>query len=188
MRHGVRERLIHVVWHTVQRKRLTIHCPWARAVRTGRAVWHEGLRRVRKCFAIVSNVRESGPTLHCDVVRMAHRRDMLAMSGLRHMIPGVVVVARVLVIRLLVVVDIVGKQTLFRQVRLVELVEKRATRARRLRVRLVVLLCVVPHLSCGLDSVWLGNDAVLFAGVVDYWVDCDVERLLEVWRSVVDVV
>ncbi len=168
--------LVHVVGQTLHWERLAVHCPWARTVRTWRAVGHEGLRRVWKCFVVTAYVGESRAALHPYVVWVAHRGNVLTMRCLRHVVPSVVVVARLLVVRgLLVVVDIVGVNRLLRNVRVVEFVKKGATRAWWLRVRLVVLLGVVPHLSRSLDSLRFRDDAaVLFAGVVDGGVDSNV--------------
>lgn len=94
-------------------------------------------------------------------------------------------------VRVFLVVDISGGRhgRVFGQVMIVELVEKRATGARRLRVRRVVLLRVRPHVCSGLDCVRLGADtSVLVARVVDSGGDCDVDCGLEVRRCVVHVV
>jgi hypothetical protein len=146
--------------------------------------------RQRLLTSIVTNIRERRAALHRDVVRVA---GMLAMRSLRHT-PRVAVVARrlVVVVRVvsgLLVVDIACMvNVLLGDIVVIEFIQERTPGARGLRVGRVVVLGVVPHLGGGLDCVGLGDDAVLFAGIVDGGIDGNVELVLNVGRGVMQVV
>lgn len=185
----MREGVFHPVSH-VHRERVTVHGPRARAVGTWRLA-HEGRWRVGHVVAdFMSAVGEGSATAHGDVVHVTHGRKVLLVCGLGKGPAALVARVGVLVwmvgglLVMVVVVHIVG-HVRFGHVMLVELLEKRAPRAWRRRVVVVVLAV---HVCGGLDSVRLWGDAVLVVVFEEGRRDSNVDSGLEARRGIMEVV